>query len=232
MKPMLSPDEAWREMRLHIEWANGFVLCFVFSDSNQQAGALLQRLDDAWRFRTAPVSVIQPDPPEQLVQQVFDALARHRQLGFVAPAWLQLSAEPAMLAWDQARTECLARLNEARDWLMHDFAQPLVLCLPRAWLGQVAGLAPDLWHVRSFVAELQAAPAPALARDAAADDVLSGLRSALYPAVAPQIQRVEQARSEWDQHPGDARLRELAVALGGLSERNVSMTLRHPGTLI
>ena len=155
MSTALSPDEAWREMRLHVEWATGFSLCFVFSDAPALSRALLQRFDDAWRFRTAPVELIEPADPTTAAQSVFAALQAHHQTaqGLLAPAWLQLAG--AGSAWDAARTECLARLNEGREWLVSDYARPLVLCLPLDWQSQVAPMAPDLWHVRSYVATVQ-----------------------------------------------------------------------------
>lgn len=157
-------DQIWQEMRIHIEWAEGFCLCVVFTDQTRELRQLRQRLEDAWQWRTAAITVIRPLEAESAVEHVFSALEQHRARlpGIPVPAWLDLCASPdaeqGQTPWEQARRECAARLNEARAWLMHDVARPLVLCLPLPWSNRLAVEAPDLWHVRAYSARLLADP--------------------------------------------------------------------------
>ncbi len=224
MSIALSPDDAWREMRLHIEWATGFTLCFVFSDSPALSRALLQRLDDAWRFRTAPVTVIEPSDPATAAVDMFEGLVQHQQRlpGVLVPAWLQLTTHAPDVAWDQARSECLGRLNEGRAWLVSDLARPLVVCLPIAWQAQVAPAAPDLWHLRVFTVTLAASEVadkvPGLDAVVGGPDASSlSLLGSPQRIVAPHRWLVEEARNAWASRPEASQQRGLAAALGDLS---------------
>ncbi len=156
----MTPDDAWREMHLHLEWSEGFCLCVLFTQQPALLTAVRERLEEAWVWRTAAMTCIQPSSAQEAVAEVFTALEQHRQRlpGVLVPAWLDLCsasvADDSAAAWEQARHACLARLNEARAWLMHDLARPLVLCLPLHWARLLGQVAPDLWHVRSFTAQL------------------------------------------------------------------------------
>ena len=213
-------------MRLHVEWATGFSLCFVFSDAPALSRALLQRFDDAWRFRTAPVELIEPADPTTAAQRVFAALQAHHQTaqGLLAPAWLQLAG--AGSAWDAARTECLARLNEGREWLVKDYARPLVLCLPLDWQSQVAPVAPDLWHVRSYTAALQSwVPHPGLRVQGGnlqlpAVEVAGGVWQSTLPR---QLELVNAARARLATGNGDDARRELAIELVDLAQAQLEV---------
>ena len=154
------PDEVWREMRLHMEWSERLSLVFLFAPDAAALTSLRQWADDAWQWRTAPMKVLAPTQADGAVAEVMAGLQAHYDaLPTVrAPVWVELLAEASdAQAWDQSRAATLARLNEAREWLTGTFKRPLVLCLPPAWLRDVGHVAPDLWHVRSFVASVSPA---------------------------------------------------------------------------
>ena len=225
----MDADQVWQEMRLHIEWAEGFCLCVVFTDQTRELLRLQQRLADAWQWRTAAITVIRPPDAESAVEHVFSALEQHRaRLPDVqVPVWLDLctapDAENALTPWERARHHSVARLNEARSWLMHDLARPLVLCLPLHWSSRLATEAPDLWHVRAYSARMQSVvpvdPVPAQPVSSAPADgeaIHWAQWSAHVATMAEEVLRFRRLREALGDSP--QLLRDLSISLERLGD--------------
>ncbi len=201
-----SPDAVWAEMRLHMEWSARLSLIFLFSDSPRAFGQVRQRAADAWQWRTAPLCELRPPEAESAAAWVLAGLRSHQAAlqQVRAPAWVELlgintDREP----WDQARRALLARLNEGREWLSQVFARPLVICLPDRWLHEVGHVAPDLWHVRSYVARLargEEGPAHPAQPAAAHPSEQGGSQT----SIAELRKRVDEAAARRSLHPTDA----------------------------
>ena len=216
----LSADAIWREMRLHMEWNEALSLCFLFTPDLKAVAQIQQWTHDAWAFRSAPLRVITPSAPAQAAQQVLQGLQQQVQQQSMAraPVWVQLTAldDSQQSGWDSARSEVLARLNEAREWLVQSFARPLVLCLPPAWRSQVAVLAPDLWHIRSYSALVLPSTGPVLRSELAGPETRT-LDAFAQRRLEPARGQLRQARERLAQNPTTPNLqRELSVALDGL----------------
>ena len=221
-----SADEAWREMRLHMEWNEALSLCFLFTPDARAVADIRQWASDNFAYRTAPLLVVEPRQPANASAEVLSSLQQHvHNLSMVrAPVWLQLLAidDTSQTGWDSSRAELLSRLNEAREWLVKSFARPLVVCLPPAWRHRVVALAPDLWHIRSYSVLL----APVVA-SAAPDHAAPGTESHVLPSVterqlAAAKPVLEAARSRQIQQPRDPSLqRELGMALDDWGDANL-----------
>ena len=220
----MDADQVWQEMRLHIEWAEGFCLCVVFTDQTRELLRLQQRLADAWQWRTAAITVIRPPDAESAVEHVFSALEQHRvRLPDVqVPVWLDLctapDAENALTPWERARHHSVARLNEARSWLMRDLARPLVLCLPLHWSSRLATEAPDLWHVRAYSARMQSVvpvdpvPAQPVSSAPADGEAIHWAQWSVHVAtMAEEVLRFRRLREALGDSP--QLLRDLSVSL-------------------
>ncbi|MEC5214913.1 tetratricopeptide (TPR) repeat protein, partial [Polaromonas sp. CG_9.5] len=217
----LSPEAVWREMRLHMEWNDGLSLCFLFAPDARAVASIQQWASDTWAMRTAPLRVLEPTHASTAAQEILRGMqeqARHLQAR--APVWVQLTAIDGTedAGWDQARAELLSRLNEAREWLVRKYARPLVLCLPAAWRTQVAQLAPDLWHIRSYSAKVQ--PVAATSAPAGlADTQNSSPQAVVMQQLNPVSANVADARARLSKKPADpALMRELIIALSEVGD--------------
>ena len=144
-------ERIWRELRPHLEWANGFNLVFLFADHPAAVDALRSRYDESLHLRTLRLRVLDPESPEALAGLADDMLTPRPGFG---PLWVELWRQGEDSAWRQARAGLLQALNERRSGLESVVRQAVVLVLPIAERRQVYILAPDLWAVRSFTAQL------------------------------------------------------------------------------
>ena len=92
---------------------------------------------------------------ERSIAALFDGLSARPAPRLV---WLEAHRGDGQPAWEQARGELLSRLNERRGRLEDELAGTLVLVLPEGTQRTAAGMAPDLWHVRSLGLSLGPAP--------------------------------------------------------------------------
>jgi tetratricopeptide (TPR) repeat protein len=146
-----SLESIWRELRPHLEWANGFNLVFLFADNPGPVGLLRRRFDDSLHLRTLRLRVMDPSSPEELAGLAEQLLTLRAGFG---PLWVELWRQGEDPAWRRARVQLLHQLNERRSILEREIRQPVVLVLPLAERSQVYISAPDLWAVRSFTAQL------------------------------------------------------------------------------
>jgi len=210
-------------MRLHLEWSEGLCLCFLFADDAGAVRQMQQHASDAWQWRTAPLMHLEPTNPDGADTVVLTAISQHLDRLHMtrAPCWVSLLAQdaPGQAGWDRVRAAVLARLNEAREWLVKDFARPLVLCLPVSWQGRVPSIAPDLWHVRAFTAHVHAPARHVVPSVLDALPLATQLHDAPPPDVQTALDAVTVARKRAAAQPGQSSLlREQAVALGDLGD--------------
>lgn len=196
-------EAIWRDLRPHLEWAEGFALALLFAGHPQPVGFLRQRLDESLQLRTLRLTVIAPATTDEVARAVAQILAARPEPGR-GPLWVEMWRGGDEEGWPPARRQALHRLNERRFLLEHDVALPIVLVLPREERGRVYVEAPDLWAVRAFTAELPP-PQPGTA------GVRFDLRTPNGSSSSPSI-----AEREW------ARLLERAVDQSELDPRDAA----------
>ncbi|PID98476.1 MAG: hypothetical protein CSA83_01065 [Actinomycetales bacterium] len=143
--PKVRIDEAWLDLRYHLEWTKGRgTVVFVAVSSRDQvqdlrsrANLFASRLDLPWT-----------EPPEEELPQW---LAKNLPIPGVL--WLDL--------WSKNnREKVLRELNELRSRLAGNGAGCLVLCGPTALLAEAANEAVDLWSIRSLAQVVSLAGVP------------------------------------------------------------------------
>ena len=154
------PEAVWAELNLHLKRSKGLCLVFLCSDSPAALALMRTRVEDGWSLRSAPMFTLRPQEASTAAVTVLHTLqaqARDRP-ELRAPVWVDLT--PIDVAgqadWERARVEVLSRLNEWRSWLQDAFKRPLLFALPARWRQRMAQVAPDLWHVRAYSAEVAA----------------------------------------------------------------------------
>lgn len=222
--PAITPDVAWAEMRVHLEWSERLCLCFLFSDSNQNLATIWQWLNDAIPAVNGLIRIVAPSEPETAAQAVLQRLFDWHQRERDVPVWLEMLAidQPGNTVWDAARATLLARLNESRSWLTREFVRPLIICLPENWAKRAPEIAPDLWHVRTYTARL-GLPPPVIKTEPVRENMaLASLPGAgLEQRLQEMLQGYQQAQvrlQRADAHQRVARQRELMLAAGELGK--------------
>ncbi len=215
MEPASPALEAiWRDLRPHLEWAQGFALVFLFAGHPQPVEFLRDRLAESLQPRTLRLTVIAPPTPGEVAAAVEEILAARPDPGH-GPLWVELWRGSESEGWPRARRQALQRLNERRFLLERDVARPMILVLPREERGRVYIEAPDLWAVRCFTAEL---PAPIEAGSVTAltlfRDDPALLSSAPGPAEIEWARLLERAAD-----PASLDLRDGFGAFGSAIER-------------
>lgn len=148
-----SLDEVWTALEPHIEWSQGLTLILLFASHPQPVDELRRRAQvllggDEQRA----VHTIIPRSTEELTGVLPSILV---PLGEdLRAVWIELWRGSGATGWDARVGEVLQQLNERRSALEQSVHRPLVLVLPTAMRGRVYVLAPDLWTIRSFTAEL------------------------------------------------------------------------------
>ena len=156
-----SLDTIWRKLRPYLELTEGFALAVLFTRHPAPVNALCKRLQEMLSINTLPLRKFVLEMPEQLESTLISVLTAHPLSGKRPPLWLEMwrdvGTEEQRKEQRRAVWQALSRLNERRFLLERDVACPLVLILPAELRMDVPGMAPDLWSVRSFTADL---PAP------------------------------------------------------------------------
>ncbi len=155
----LSPhdEEEWLRLRRQIQLEQGFWLGFVFALSSHEAKVFRQRVTLELSARDQNIEIYAPDTPEALTAALPWLLSpERRQAHFV---WIEsMSADaygssetPWALAWDWL----FLRMNERREALRRHLPGALVIVAPPTVKPRLRDAAPDLWSIRSIVAELE-----------------------------------------------------------------------------
>lgn len=151
-------DEIWRKLRPHLEWTEGFALVVLFARHPAPVDALRMRLQELLSLNTLPLRKFVLNEPEQLEATLLAVLSSRPLNGRRPPLWLEMwrdvGSEIRRREQRRALWQVLSRLNERRFLLERDVACPLVLILPAELRMDIPSMAPDLWSVRSFTADL------------------------------------------------------------------------------
>ena len=151
-------ESAWAELKLLLEWQEGFALVWVLGDDQRVSAQIAQRLEDFSQARTSRLQTVRPSAPESAVSEVLEALFGSASVGvmpkFIGPVWIDLMQGPDSRDWQLARQQTLASLNQRRSALEHEFARPLLVHVPLAMAGEIVSSAPDLWSARALVSVL------------------------------------------------------------------------------
>lgn len=151
-------ESIWSEIKLLLDWNQGFGFYLVFGDDHRVSRRLQQRIEDATRLRSHLLQRVRPEAAEAAVEVVLKAAfpegEDRRFHDWRAPLWIDLTTGPDDQAWEAARQQTLAALNRSRSALERGCPRPLFLQLPEAMAPAVVTWAPDLWSIRQFVAVL------------------------------------------------------------------------------
>lgn len=153
-------ESLWAEIKLLLEWQQGFGFYVVVGDDYRVALALRQRIEDAMRVSSGALQFLRPQNPETAAVEVLQAIlppseqeaTRYQQ--WQAPVWLDLTTAPDDPNWQIPRRQVLAALNVRRSALEAYCLRPLFVHLPQSLLPEVVTWAPDLWSIRQFIAIL------------------------------------------------------------------------------
>ena len=152
-------ETVWSEIKLLLEWQQGFAFYLVFGDDARVSARLRQRLNDYVSSRTWLLQWLRPERAENAVEEVLAAVFPSSVefkpfLDQQAPIWIELTAGPGISAWELARRKTLSALNQRRSGLEKTCPRALFLQLPLAMASEVVTWAPDLWSVREYIALL------------------------------------------------------------------------------
>lgn len=147
-------EAVWVDLRTQLEWSSGFALIFIFASQAAQVEALRGRVRDSLASRSLQLHASAADVPEGLVDAMLATILTGGTSPDGGPQWIEVWRDSPNAAMNLARGNLLARLNERRGALEAQLKAPLILVLPVDFRPQVRDLAPDLWHVRAFSAEL------------------------------------------------------------------------------
>ncbi len=142
----------WNKLLRHFELSHGYALIILMARDSSLAGICFEELNLWLLTRGRPalhkVSTSSPHYLEELPDTLLSLAPPP------GPVWAQ--AVGTREAWEPAWKHCAARLNLVRDGLAAHFSTPLLLVGP-PWIRELLrDNAPDLWSVRSFVADLSA----------------------------------------------------------------------------
>ena len=128
-------ESIWKELKLLMEWQDGFALFWVMVDDTRAVIELRQRLNDYMHCHVQPMRYIKPQTAEgaaaDTAQQIF-----HSEHIKGYPIWLDLSAldgiQDSNGPWHQARERTLSLLNKRRSQLENRIDSPIFIQLPGA----------------------------------------------------------------------------------------------------
>lgn len=214
-------EQIWRDLRPHLEWAQGFALIFLFASHPGPVRFLRGRLRESLQIRTLRLTVLEPLAPEGFPGLVEQILAARPDPGR-GPLWVELWRGTDQEGWATARRQALHRLNERRALLERDVGLPMVLILPQAERNRVYVVAPDLWAVRCFTAELPAPEVPGKTQEITrSESHAPGLGAPPGPAELEWARLLERAKD-----PTRLDLRDAFAALESAVERGDLMAGR------
>jgi hypothetical protein len=149
----LAEEEQWQEFSRHVEWAERFCLIILFVEDALLAGQFLQRLQSQLQGQVSSLHILKPSRPESLAADIFEDLRRCLVPHTIVPCWLELHQHRSP-EWQRALDNFFARFNENRDRIRRDYPCPFIILLPVAYKSRLREIAPDLWSVRNYTAQL------------------------------------------------------------------------------
>lgn len=154
-------EEAWHQLRSHIEWADYAWNGFIFAAAARDVMSLRERLRVTLELRGERLEVIAPPTPAELGGSLPAVLAAAESGQSVWVECLELDDRGAREEpWTRAWLELLARANERRDRLRGGTKGGVLFV--GLWLlaHDVRAVAPDLWSARGFTLHVPASPRP------------------------------------------------------------------------
>ena len=153
-------EAVWADLRAQLEWSSGFALIFIFVSQPAQVDALRERVRNSLASRALQLHVSKVEVAAGLVDALLGVILGEGASPDGGPLWIEVWRDSPNVDMNRARSNLLARLNERRGALEAQFKAPLILLLPAEFRPQVRDIAPDLWHVRAYSAEVEAPAAP------------------------------------------------------------------------
>ena len=151
-KPSPAFDEIWENIRLLLEWQQGFGFYLVFSDNTYASLELKQRINDYLHIQSKQMQRFRPEQPTDVPQQVLQTLLDKDYQN--VPVWVELTAYPQEQLWTDIRQQTLSLLNRQRGLLEAHCVRAVFLQLPSAMAKDIVIYAPDLWSIRQYIAVL------------------------------------------------------------------------------
>lgn len=199
-------------LRLHVEWAQGFTLIFLFSSNRRLLGVFKERLERIYQVRVSHLEVLAPQVAENMTLEVVEWIRKREPLWAEAraPLWLDLVVGKGE-EWNKALNNTMARVNERRELLMAH-KRPVVMVLPADHRNRVRTIAPDLWSIRTHSLDMDG---PGWLQDEPTEGV--EVQPAERPAVALSagdealVREWERLAEQGSAEPGVLRVGVLAA---------------------
>ena len=153
-------EAVWADLRAQLEWSCGFALIFIFISQPAQVDALRERVRDSLASRALRLHATKAEVAAGLVDALLGVILGTGASPDGGPLWIEVWRDSPNVEMNRARGNLLARLNERRGALETQLKAPLILLLPVEFRPQVRDIAPDLWHVRAYSAEVEAPAVP------------------------------------------------------------------------
>jgi|GEM_PF-1039501 len=155
----------WRKLMAHFKWAEGFSLVVLFVPDAEGAAVRRRALEyylTAKGKSLVPVNFNDPEELKLLANRLFD-LDVPPDAGAVWVEAVIHETDERFNQWEAAWREGAARLNQYRNPLRRKFQLPLVFVAAPWTQPALRNMAPDLWSVRTLVANIE--PEASVARD-------------------------------------------------------------------
>ena len=175
-------EVVWADLRAQLEWSSGFALIFIFISQPAQADAMRERVRNSLASRSLQLHDSKAEVAEGLVDAMLGVILGAGASPDGGPLWIEVWRDSPNADMNRARGNLLARLNERRGALEAQLKAPLILLLPVEFRPQVRDIAPDLWHVRAYSAEVEAPAAPGSAGLQPQDGTPSSIAAPVAPA--------------------------------------------------
>jgi tetratricopeptide (TPR) repeat protein len=150
-------DELWTALEPHIEWPAGLALILLFASHPHLVDQLRERAETLLRSEGRTLHSLVPRATEELPNHASELLVPLPEE--VRAVWVELWRGSGGADWDGRVNSILQELNQRRTLLERVVRRPTVLVLPTSMRTRVYAIAPDLWTIRSFTADLPSPPA-------------------------------------------------------------------------
>lgn len=219
MTELLSVEQAWESLKIHLEWANRFWLLYVFTDDPRVVDILRSRTQAHLLAVGRQLEDLRPKSTTRTdVLEVVEVLLEGRDDDGVAWVDFVRHDAPGSTAWHDAWQYACMQLNQRRELLRRQWSKGgIVLATTLDRLDETPGMAPDLWTIRSLLLRVATLPAE---REEAMVEQFDQLDPEQQPRRDIELARqaVERARRELAVRPSDVRLRNLARTLDALAD--------------
>ncbi len=148
--PTPEVEAVWRTLRQHVEWAEGFWLAWIFTDSPPAARELQTRLADLLAHRGKRLQSL-PVHGAESVDEILEALLTGDPTDDGAWIAIDRQDDASKAAWDRL----MMRLNERRERLRRHRDGGVIFVAPVAFKPRSRDAAPDMWSMRALALEAE-----------------------------------------------------------------------------